>query len=39
MNNIDGSKYDFWNFDIQGSELLALKVYTKYTKVLYIFIS
>jgi len=24
-NNIDASKYDFWNFDIQGAELLALK--------------
>ena len=23
--NIDASKYDFWNFDIQGAELLALK--------------
>jgi hypothetical protein len=24
-NNIDASKYNFWNFDIQGVELLALK--------------
>jgi len=24
-NNIDASKYNFWNFDIQGAELLALK--------------
>jgi len=24
-NNIDISKYNFWNFDIQGAELLALK--------------
>lgn len=24
-NNIDRSKYNFWNFDIQGAELLALK--------------
>ena len=24
-NNIDGKKYNFWNFDIQGAELLALK--------------
>jgi hypothetical protein len=24
-NNFDMSKYDFWNFDIQGAELLALK--------------
>ena len=24
-NNIDPSKYNFWNFDIQGAELLALK--------------
>ena len=25
----DGSKYDFWNFDIQGAELMALKGATK----------
>ena len=24
-NQLDASKYDFWNFDIQGAELLALK--------------
>lgn len=24
-NTIDASKYNFWNFDIQGAELLALK--------------
>lgn len=24
-NNLDSSKYNFWNFDIQGAELLALK--------------
>lgn len=24
-NNLDASKYNFWNFDIQGAELLALK--------------
>lgn len=24
-NNIDPQKYNFWNFDIQGAELLALK--------------
>lgn len=24
-NNLDPSKYDFWNIDIQGAELLALK--------------
>jgi len=24
-NNIDSRKYNFWNFDIQGAELLALK--------------
>jgi hypothetical protein len=24
-NNINSSKYNFWNFDIQGAELLALK--------------
>jgi uncharacterized protein YunC (DUF1805 family) len=29
-NNIDGSKYNFWNFDIQGAELMALKGSTKY---------
>lgn len=24
-NGLDASKYDFWNFDIQGTELMALK--------------
>jgi len=24
-NNLDAAKYNFWNFDIQGAELLALK--------------
>jgi hypothetical protein len=23
--NLDARKYDFWNFDIQGAELMALK--------------
>ena len=31
-NNIDGTKYNFWNFDIQGAELMALKGATKYIK-------
>jgi FkbM family methyltransferase len=38
-NNIDASKYDFWNFDIQGAELMALKGAVqsiKYPKVLYL---
>jgi FkbM family methyltransferase len=25
QNKLDASKYNFWNFDIQGAELLALK--------------
>lgn len=29
-NNIDPSKYDFWNLDIQGTELRALKSAEKY---------
>lgn len=29
-NNLDGSKFNFWNFDIQGAELMALKGATKY---------
>lgn len=29
-NGIDGTKYNFWNFDIQGAELMALKGATKY---------
>jgi hypothetical protein len=24
-NNMDSSKFNFWNFDIQGAELMALK--------------
>jgi hypothetical protein len=38
-NNLDASKYDFWNFDIQGAELLALKgaiKSIKHAKVLYL---
>ena len=38
-NNIDASKYDFWNFDIQGAELMALKgaiKSIKYAKALYL---
>ncbi len=38
-NNIDASKFDFWNFDIQGAELMALKGGTKsikYTKMIYL---
>ena len=38
-NNIDASKYNFWNFDIQGAELMALKGATqsiKHAKVLYL---
>ena len=38
-NNIDVNKYDFWNFDIQGAELMALKGASKYlpnVKVLYL---
>jgi FkbM family methyltransferase len=38
-NNIDASKYDFWNFDIQGAELMALKGANqsiKYAKALYL---
>jgi len=29
-NNINASKYNFWNFDIQGAELMALKGATQY---------
>lgn len=32
LNNIDPSKYDFWNLDIQGTELRALKSAEKYLK-------
>ena len=38
-NNLDASKYNFWNFDIQGAELMALKGATKsiqYAKALYL---
>jgi FkbM family methyltransferase len=37
--NIDASKYDFWNFDIQGAELMALKgaiKSIKHAKALYL---
>jgi len=38
-NNIDPSKYNFWNFDIQGAELMALKGATqsiKYAHAIYL---
>jgi hypothetical protein len=38
-NRLDAQKYDFWNFDIQGAELMALKGATKsiqHAKVLYL---
>lgn len=38
-NHIDPSKYNFWNFDIQGAELAALKGATKsiqYAKAIYL---
>ena len=38
-NGIDARKYNFWNFDIQGAELLALKGATeslKYAKAVYL---
>ena len=38
-NGLDASRYSFWNFDIQGAELLALKGATKsiqYAKALYL---
>lgn len=38
-NNINASKYNFWNFDIQGAELVALKGAInsiKYAKALYL---
>ncbi len=38
-NNIDASKYNFWNLDIQGAELIALKGATqsiKYAKAIYL---
>jgi hypothetical protein len=31
-NNIDSTKYNFWNFDIQGAELMALKGACKHIK-------
>ncbi len=38
-NGIDASKYNFWNFDIQGAELMALKGATqsiKYAQAIYL---
>lgn len=38
-NQLDASKYNFWNFDIQGAELLALKGASKslkHVKALYL---
>lgn len=38
-NNIDASKYNFWNFDIQGAEFMALKGATQsiqYAKAIYL---
>jgi hypothetical protein len=38
-NNLEMSNYDFWNFDIQGAELMALTGATQsieYAKVLYL---
>jgi len=38
-NNIDASKYNFWNLDIQGAELMALKGASqsiKHAKALYL---
>lgn len=38
-NKIDASKYNFWNFDIQGAELMALKGATRsieYAKAIYL---
>ncbi len=38
-NNIDASKFNFWNIDIQGAELMSLKGATKsiqYAKALYL---
>lgn len=38
-NHMDASKFNFWNFDIQGAELMALKGATqsiKYAKALYL---
>jgi hypothetical protein len=41
-NTLDASNYNFWNFDIQGAELMALKGATKsiqHAKVLYLEVS
>lgn len=38
-NGLDASKYDFWNFDIQGAELMALKgavASIQYAKAIYL---
>jgi hypothetical protein len=38
-NNIEANKYNFWNFDIQGAELMALKGAInsiKYAKAIYL---
>lgn len=38
-NTIDARKYDFWNLDIQGAELMALKgasEYIQYAKAMYL---
>jgi FkbM family methyltransferase len=38
-HNLDASKYDLWNFDIQGAELMALKGGTesiKFAKAIYL---
>jgi len=38
-NGLDASKYNFWNFDIQGAELMALKGAAKsiqYADVIYL---
>ena len=38
-NNLDPAKYNFWNFDIQGAELMALKGATqsiKYAEAIYL---
>ena len=38
-NGIDGNKCNFWNFDIQGAELIALKGatnYLEYAKAIYL---
>lgn len=38
-HNLDASKYDLWNFDIQGAELMALKGATesiKFAKAIYL---